>query len=270
MIADHVLNVTDEWTSARFDDPLNVGPPLSPVLLAGMSTFNGPNTAGIRIRRLTRDGFQVKIEEEQSDDPETRHTEETVNYIAVRPGNIHDHAGRLIGEAGILLANQPGPATWRGLPLATNGGDRAVFLQVMSYEGSQPVHTRLDHEASAFKMEEWAYLDGRHTTELIGYVALEPGLHQLPATTSVDAVEVGRLNGINHTWSGAVDLEPVGSVVTHAQSFNGKDPVVTRSRTNFEPGAAPFQFEVRLQEEEAKGPHPAEEQIAYLAAGQLS
>ena len=57
--------------------------PEVPVVVAGMLTANGMDTAVARSRSVTTTGMDVKIEEEQSADDEMGHTSENIGYIAV-------------------------------------------------------------------------------------------------------------------------------------------------------------------------------------------
>jgi len=51
-------------------------------VIAAMSSFNGPDTAWLRLREQAPDRFTAAIEEERSRDHEIRHTGETLDYFA--------------------------------------------------------------------------------------------------------------------------------------------------------------------------------------------
>jgi PKD repeat protein len=70
--------VTHYWHRASFQEPFTHGP----LLLADMQTTNEADPSALRMRRITTTGFQVRVEEEQSNDPETSHVAETVGYLA--------------------------------------------------------------------------------------------------------------------------------------------------------------------------------------------
>lgn len=55
----------------------------APVTLAGMQSTNDSDTAALRIRAITKSGFQVKVEEEQSLDQEVTHGAESVGFLAI-------------------------------------------------------------------------------------------------------------------------------------------------------------------------------------------
>ncbi|PAP76671.1 Kelch repeat-containing protein [Rubrivirga marina] len=60
----------------------------APALLASMQTLNESDPATLRYRALTGAGFEVRVEEEQSADPETDHTGEVVGFLALAPGGL--------------------------------------------------------------------------------------------------------------------------------------------------------------------------------------
>jgi len=55
----------------------------TPVFLAGMQTFDGPDSSGLRYRNLDGSGVDVFVEEERSEDDETNHTDEVVGYFVI-------------------------------------------------------------------------------------------------------------------------------------------------------------------------------------------
>ncbi len=58
-----------------------------PVLLAGMQTRNGADVAALRVEAVTTAGFDVIVEEEQSQDSEVAHADEEVGWLAIDPSN---------------------------------------------------------------------------------------------------------------------------------------------------------------------------------------
>ena len=309
-----IEGVTHEWTP---------GPRIfseSPVKLAAIQTFEGPDTASVRMRQssnitiseeeesesessnvgggpfaflgdldvgsmfnrlarnVLRGSTEIKIEEERSGDAETRHTEEIVGQIAFELGRINNSEGDTIGDAGILEVDQPEIDTWRPLPSPSSfSTDNSVaFVQVLSFNGAQPVHPRLttSHPETKeagfyFKMEEWPTYDQQHVPEKLSYVVLNEGHHLLGRGEDPD-IEVGTTEPFNYTgdednWQRVQLKDPGVStvVITQCQTFNGSDPIVTRQRMRDS-----NEFEVRLQEAESQRDHHAKEIVGYVAIGQ--
>jgi hypothetical protein len=72
--------VSDDWRTVAYD----AGDALSnPGVVAGMTTTNGPDPAGLRYRNLGDGAVELRVEEERSDDDETDHVTETVSYLVL-------------------------------------------------------------------------------------------------------------------------------------------------------------------------------------------
>ena len=71
----------------------------TPLIIADLQTANGPDPASLRIRNYDSTGFEVAVQEEQSDDEETIHTFESVGYLAV-------------SQASLLVPSQAGLPFW--------------------------------------------------------------------------------------------------------------------------------------------------------------
>jgi hypothetical protein len=240
-----VDGVTDDWSTGTFDGTHAE----RPVVVGSLQTFEGSDTAGLRMRSRSPADAEVAVEEERSMNAETDHVPETVGYLAVEDGEITDSDGVRIGEAGTVRTDQSDSDEWHSVSLDAGYADPVVLAQVMSYEGTQPAHTRLRDVGTRsfeFQIEEWDYQNQRHVTESVGYVVLESGDHELPDGTdlSVGTVETD-LEWEPVSLSGLSDgSDPV--VLSHAQTRRGNQAVVTRQRDASADG-----FGVRLQEEEA-------------------
>jgi len=253
--AGSATGVTHDWQAVSFDS--DVDP--DPVVLTGVQSFNGGNTVGVRMRNPGGGDAEVFLEEEQSADSETSHIEEELGLFATDEGTVFDESASPIGEAGVVTTDQSGAGQWHTVSLDRSYSDPVVFMQLMSYNGGNPAHLRVrDVRADSFKfqIEEWDYLDNLHTTEDVGYVVLEAGTHRLRNGLELT---VGEVDG-DHTWttvSHGVTSNPV--VLSQCQSFNGSHEVVTRHRN-----VGKRSFDVRLQEEEARGGRHTTETLGYL------
>ena len=76
-------SVTHQFQSMPFDVPF-MSPP---VFLAGMQTTDGSDTAAVRWQSKQATGVEVKVEEEQSRDTETKHTTEAIGYMVFEAEN---------------------------------------------------------------------------------------------------------------------------------------------------------------------------------------
>jgi len=258
LFAGHTPNaVTDPWYTVDLPAVLSG----TPVVMVSLETFDGGDTAGLRLRNLGTGGFEVKIEEEQSQDSEMTHTTEVVGYLALETGPISDTAGSVVGEAGTTGSNQNGADQWHTVSLQRSYSAPVVLINMTTYNGSQPAHIRVRNVTSSsfeYQIEEWDYLDQSHITEDIGFVVLESGIHVLPDGTQIEAGIVQT----DHSWANVFFSATFGAspvTLSQSQTINGGQAVITRQRNGTSTG-----FEVRLQEEESNGWHFVET-IGYVA-----
>ena len=71
--------VTNNWSDITFQTEF----PDLPLLIAGIQTYKGGDTAGMRSQNPSGSSLQVKIEEECSQDEETNHVAEVVGYLTI-------------------------------------------------------------------------------------------------------------------------------------------------------------------------------------------
>ena len=56
----------------------------TPFLITKLSSFNGADTANLRIIKNNKTRFVVKLQEEQSKDKELNHVRENISYFAIK------------------------------------------------------------------------------------------------------------------------------------------------------------------------------------------
>lgn len=186
-----------------------------------------------------------------------------------------------IGEVGTELTNQPNRDRWHSVEfdnilVETLGRvgdllgvdlDPVVVMKPVSYRHSQPCHVRLRNVTSSgfeYQIEEWDYLDGAHGQELMYWVAMIPGLYEIPLVSgTTTGIEVGTV---------PVDTDPQN--VTFDFQFDGLPGVVAQTQTkNSLPDALVTRvdvasnenFNVRLQEQEANNNYSRTEEVGYIA-----
>ncbi len=247
---------THDWSRVNLESDFSS----PPVLLTALQTFRG--TAETRLRGRTVSAFEVKVEEAQSRDTDPLHAGEPIGFLAAAPGEILDAGGCLIGEAGMLEVGQRDGSTWHTVAFKHQYSDPIVIMQLMSFHGPEPAHTRVDdvrRHAFKFQIEKWEYLDQSHPSEEIGYVVLEKGRHWLANET---IVEVGTVEtdhgGTKVEFEEDFPSEPV--VLSHSQTRKAPDAVVTRQQN-----ATHGSVEIRLQAEDASEEHDRE-MVGYIAA----
>lgn len=166
--------------------------------------------------------------------------------------------GSIIGEVGKINGVDE---NWKTVYLINSYNNPVVIAEPLSANDIEPCTVRIkDVTSNSFKIraEEWKYLDGNHGLETVHYIVMEAGVHTLPDGTKIEAgTVVTDENWVSVTFTQSFSSKPV--TLTQCQTRNGGDPVVTRVKDLTESG-----FKVRLQEEEAEGPHTYET-IGYIA-----
>lgn len=229
----------------------------APVLLADMQTTDGPDTANLRWANKGTYSVDIWVDEEQSLDVETNHTTEVVGYLAIGERKPIEP---LVIEFGELNAGDQ----WQWVELSQQFVDPIVIAKLMSADDPEPAILRIkDVSTSGFalRVQEWDYLDGAHPLELVGYMVVERGRHQLPNGAWLEAGRMttdatGAFVGVDYTAPFATD--PI--VVTAITTYDGGDAVTTRVRNVSTSG-----FETGMMEQESNSHHHVAEAIDYVA-----
>ena len=137
----------------------------------------------------------------------------------------------------------------------------AIIMGPPSRNGGDPSTMRVQNvNASSFQqfLDEWAYLDGPHTNETVGYLAIEQGTTAF-GTLQAEVSEVSITDGWSTvTFSTPFAVAPV--VLAQVATVNEADPVTHRIRNVTATG-----FQIRLQEEEASNGSHAAETVHWVA-----
>ena len=165
-----------------------------------------------------------------------------------------------VGEIGTVSARQSTVDGWHGLSFDGSYEDPVVVMGPLSKNGGQPGHVRIRDVTGGglkWQIEEWEYLDEKHTRESVSYLVVEKGTHDVGGAS----IEAGTLeadeNWQSTTLDGSFDGSPV--VLSQSQTFAGNDPIVVRLQDVSGSG-----FDARVQEAEIRGGH-TDERIGYIA-----
>jgi hypothetical protein len=249
---------TARWIPVTFERPFD----RTPIVSAGAASQQGRAPAMARIRRITTTGFELKLDTWRH--LRTRHTFETVSFIAAEPGR--HQIGDALLEAGAVTAD----GRWRQARFADRFERTPVVLpQVASARDRRGVTVRLRRVGSGgFQLR----LQGnevderrgrRHGQETVQYLALTPGYGRIAG----HKVWIGVTSvSVTNRWKGVRFGRTLAAprVVAAGQTARGADPAVLRydavtSRT----------ASVRMQEERS---HDQEvrhgrERVGYVAIG---
>ncbi|GEM_PF-1187570 len=150
----------------------------NPVVFAQPLSYNESEPATVRIEQVNGDSFTVKIQEPSNEDG--IHTEETFSYLVLEAGSWELSDGTLLEVGSLQSDNLVQSDGWETVSLSQEFSDApAVFSQVQTFNGPDFVRTRQQNTtASSFQLameEEEALATSGHTTETIGWLAMEEG-----------------------------------------------------------------------------------------------
>ena len=143
-------------------------------------------------------------------------------------------ANSIIGEAGVVTQNQADSDTWHSVTFENPLVDPSVVMGGMTGNGAQPYTVRVRDVTSDgfdYQIDEWDYLDGKHTTESISWLAVESGTHRLEDGRTITAGSTS----VGDSWKavsfdkGTFDHDPV--VFGQSSSDGNASAVVDRIRS---------------------------------------
>jgi hypothetical protein len=187
---------------------------------------------------------------------------------AAREAIDQAEAPGVIGAAGVANVRQERADAWTRIEFGGEMRDPVVVLGPPTANGSDPTSVRVrrvDGNGFEMQLDEWAYLDGWHTKETIGWMAIEAGAHRLSDGRLIVAgrAEAGR------GWTEAVydkdvafDASPVVFATVDASNPDdaAREALAPRLRD-----VRPDSFRFRLDGEEALGAAGSGADIGWIA-----
>lgn len=233
-----------------YDDPVVLMKPLS---------YNGGNPAHVHVRNVTANSAEVRIDE--WDYLDQYHKAETAHFVVLERGRYE--IGGLQVEVGTTTTNDTGTGVTFG---ASFPSKPAVFTQAQTENGGDSFVTRnwnVSTTGFSTKVQE-EESNGSHTTETVGYVAVEQGVSSVDGTP----FEVGTTtNTVTDSWhavgfSGSYGSAP--AVVADMQTEDGGNTAGLRYRN-----LTASQVELKVEEEESADTEVShtDENVGFWAIG---
>ncbi|MGH8550789.1 MAG: PKD domain-containing protein [Methylococcales bacterium] len=178
-------------------------------------------------------------------------------FVASNGANPSD-----VFEAGSLNVTDK----WTYVPFARSFKDPVVVAGSLSYNGKDPSVASIRNVGQTgfeARIQEWDYLDDKHTVETLNYLIMERGHHTLGDGTQVEAGSVvtdriGPQSFESVIFAETFNVNPV--VLTTLNTMNEGDAVTTRVRNIQIDG-----FQLQMQEQEANIANHIAETISYIA-----
>lgn len=165
-----------------------------------------------------------------------------------------------LGEAGSVTVAQTGPDQWHSVSFAQAITDAIVVMGPVSMGDGEAAITRVRNVTDTgfeFQIDEWNYQDGVHGTETVGWLAVSEGTHTLASGQTLVAGSSSVGTGFSTVTTGATLTDAI--IFAEVTSVNETDAVTPRMRN-----VTSTSFQVQIEEEEALGPHVAEE-VSWIA-----
>ncbi|RKT47461.1 PKD domain-containing protein [Thiocapsa rosea] len=163
-------------------------------------------------------------------------------------------------EIGEVEINQE----WQRIEFQREFNDPIVVVKALSAYDTEPAVVRVDAiDSKGFwiRVQRWDYLDDAHELELVSYLVVERGLHELSDGTLIEAgsLETGVTQAFQRQSFGA-PFEEAPVVFAAVTSFNESDAVTARLHNIDSDG-----FDVGMREQEANAQQHLPERIDYIA-----
>ena len=221
-----------------------------PVVIGGTPSYEGTDPSTVRIRNVTSDSFEIKIDEWNYLNP--FHSPEVVSYMVLEAGRYELDDGTVV-VAGNRVGQDHNVQTY-SLGSAFSGPDSPlVFASVVTYSDPSAVTPRLDAVSNSsfeLRLQEEEGADGTHGGETVSYFAIQAGagatggLHY--DAGAFEAGDAGQFVEFNP----GVELSSVSSFFASIQTFSGIDTSALRNTVINAAGARVFVEEERSADSE--------------------
>ncbi len=239
---------------------------MNPVVVAGPATINGADPVTVRIRNVTANSFQIRLNEwDYRDD---RHSFERVDWMVVESGTHVLTDGTTLRASKINSQNQNW--TLRTFNGAFDGSAEApiIFTSVTTVRDAAAVTTRVRNVTNSgfrLRIQEEQAADQTHAGEEVSWIAIERGVGQTGSSDFIVA-DTGRV--VDHR-SHRINFSPTfasrPSLFADMQTNYGGDNTTVRARNLVNSRAIIFLEEERSFDSEVQ--HTTES-VGYLAIPQ--
>ena len=236
-----------------------------PIVICGDPTYNGKTHCIVRILKITKNSFTVKLQESFKDDK--KHRMEKVAWIVGEKGtwSISNTNKQII--FGNFTTSKTTRKGFNKITFNTPFLNTPIVLtQVATNNGKDLVVTRtnyLNKNSFHCSMQESDGLNNKHKRENIHWCAIS----QETDTMGDLKIQCGRISRVNHKVKTVHYhnnyFTSIPNLLTKCSSYRGKDLVNTRIQPSH------LQFRVRLQEDKTKDNETKHvgENVDFIAIG---
>lgn len=152
---------------------------------------------------------------------------------------------------------------WKTINLPNNFVNPVVVAGGATRDGGHQGVVRVrsvTNNSFQIRFQEWDYRDGRHTTEDIGFLVIEAGVHRLTDGTNLVAGSVDLTNESFRTTAFGTTFVTAPLIISQVMTNNDPAAVTERIRN-----ISTEDFQIQLNEEEAADRLHGTEQVGFIA-----
>ncbi|MEC8474026.1 MAG: S8 family serine peptidase [Planctomycetota bacterium] len=152
---------------------------------------------------------------------------------------------------------------WKTINLPNNFVNPVVVAGGATRDGGHQGVVRvrnLTNDSFQIRFQEWDYRDGRHTTENIGFLVVEAGVHRLTDGTNLVAGSVDLTNESFRTVAFGTTFSTSPLIISQVMTNNDSAAVTERIRN-----ITTEDFQIQLNEEEAADRLHGTEKVGFIA-----
>ncbi|MEL6851449.1 MAG: NPCBM/NEW2 domain-containing protein, partial [Bacteroidota bacterium] len=148
-----------------------------PVVIVSDLSFNGGNQSTVRVRNVTANSFEVRVDEWECLDE--WHVTETAAYLVVEAGEYELENGKKLIAANEANVNN----SWKTLSFPSDfASEPLIFGQCVTENEAEAVNVFVDERNTnltqmRIKLKEQDKATGGHAHEVVSWIAVETGLH---------------------------------------------------------------------------------------------
>ena len=234
------IEADEQWKTVSFTRSFN-----RPVVIANVVSYGGLDPAVTRIRNVTQNGFDVRVQE--WDYLDGYHATEQINYIVIESGT-YELAGGTRVEAGRFTANAvssfaavPFKQSFRTVPVVITATTTSHESDAVAMRMRNITKTKFE-----YLIQEQDLNSKQHVYEDAGYIAWEPSAGSLDGLV----FEIGRkYDSINQDFHAVNFYEPFSTppvFLAAMQTIDGGDTATVRCQNKQADG-----IEVKVEEEQS-------------------
>ena len=253
------VSIDTNWVTVAFENTFS-----HPVVIAGPPAANDTDPALVRIRNITKTGFEIRLQEWDYQDG--NHAPETFSYIVIEKGVYTlDNGSRM--EAG----NFTGSRSFNRVSLQQLYDFTPVVLTQVATENETDAVTgrlrNINQYSFEYKLQEMEKTATAHAPETIGYIAWEPGKGEVSGLL----YEIGMTTqSVSSSWFNLnfeTKFTDLPFFIAGMQTFAGSDTATVRSQN-----MSTTTIQVKIEEEQSKDSeiNHTKEVVGYFTIGARS